>query len=346
MKKFNEFQELREAAIILAGVDEKTCKLSDYIHKIEEAAAIKKEMADYFLNEMEEIKIEFDMMDESEGFDESELNEGELNEKVDLKTSANPLARLFRWQATLRAKAKITAAFKESLAAQATVTANEIKLEVKRDEIGKIAGPESKVKMKEIDAMIDTVKQKKDLIAQKRAEKLDKIKKPGFFGPGGIFGLNNDVIDKHIALMGTQEKLQLAEMKVTQAQKILTDKEMKDLKDSVKQLKAREAKYAQESKNIEQAVQNAVEKQDFTEADQEVKVEAERVKAKIVDIDKDLDELRTKIADETDDEKKKGYDAEYKAIMADKDKAEKELGKLAKKAAKAVLGTSKAEKAD
>jgi hypothetical protein len=344
MKKFNEFQELREAAIILAGVDEKTCKLSDYIHKIEEAAAIKKEMTDYFLNEMEEVKIEFDMMDESEGFNESELNEGELNEKVDLKTSTNPLAKMFRWAATLRAKAKITAAYKASLAGLATITANEIKLEVKKDEIGKVAGPEAKVKMKEIDAMIETIKQKKELVTQKRQEAVDKTLNPGFFGAGGTFGLNKDVLDKHIALMNTQEKLQIAEMKVTQAQKILTDKEMKTLKDSVKQLKAREAKYAQESKNIEQAVANAVEKQDFTEADQEIKVEAERQKEKIKDIDKDLDDLRAKISDEADEEKKKGYEGEYKAMMADRSKAEKDLDKLAKKAAKTVLGSSSKEK--
>jgi hypothetical protein len=144
--------------------------------------------------------------------------------------------------------------------------------------------------------------------------------------------------------MNTQEKLQIAEMKVTQAQKILTDKEMKTLKDSVKQLKAREAKYAQESKNIEQAVANAVEKQDFTEADQEIKVEAERQKEKIKDIDKDLDDLRAKISDEADEEKKKGYEGEYKAMMADRSKAEKDLDKLAKKAAKTVLGSSSKEK--
>jgi hypothetical protein len=145
--------------------------------------------------------------------------------------------------------------------------------------------------------------------------------------------------------MNTKEKLQIAEMRVTQAQKILTDKEMKDLKDSVKQLKAREAKYEQESQNIEQAVKNAVEKQDFTEADQEVKVDAERLKQKIENIDADLDELRSKISNEDDVEKKKSYEGEYTAMMTDREKAEKELGKLAKKAAKAVLGSTKKETA-
>jgi hypothetical protein len=342
MKKFNEFQALRESAAILADVDITTCKFADYTHKLEEAAAIREEMANYFSTELDFVEHDFSV-EEDEEFNESEIFEGVLNEKVDLKTSTNPIARMFRWTATLRAKAKINGVYKKILAAYAGNMGNEIKLEVKRDEIGKISGPESKVKMKEIDNMLDAIKQKKEAIAQEKSNAIDKILNPGFFGAGGMFGLNKDVLDKHIALLNAQEKLQLAEARIAQAQKILTDKEMKDLKDSIKQLKAREAKYAAESKNIEQAVQNAVEKADFTEADQEIKVEADRLKEKIVDIDKDLDALRTKISDEDDKEKKKGFEGEYKAMVEDRTKAEKDLAKLAKKAAKTVLGTTKKE---
>jgi hypothetical protein len=342
MKKFNEFQYIRETAIVLAGVDEKTCTLSDYKHKIDEAMAIKEEMSNFFESEITEVELDFNLIEESE--DIEDLHESEmLNE--DLKTSKNPLARMFRWAATLRAKAKINGVFKQSFQATSQVTTNLIKLEVKRDEIGKVSGPESKVKMKEIDNMMDSVKQKLDMINQKKQEKLEDIKNPGFFGAGGVFGLNQDVLDRYITLMNTKEKLEISEMKVAQAQRILTDKEMKDLKDSIKQLKAREAKYQAESDNIEQAVKNAVEKADFTEADQEIKVEAVRIKDKIENIDNDLDALRDKIAAEDDVDKKKDFSKEYEIMVRDRSKAEKELDGLAKKAAKTVLGSSSKEAA-
>ena len=54
MKKFNEFQYIRETSIVLAGVDEKTCTLSDYKHKIDEAMAIKEEMSNFFESEITE----------------------------------------------------------------------------------------------------------------------------------------------------------------------------------------------------------------------------------------------------------------------------------------------------
>jgi hypothetical protein len=337
MKKFEEFQSLREAAILLAGVDEKTCKLSDYAHKLEEAAEIKKEIQNYMLTEMEEVVLDFSDLDETNESEYDDLLEAELLEKIDLKTSTNPLARLFRWVSTLRAKKKIESVYKASLQAKAASTANEIKLEVKKDEVAKISGPESKVKSKEIDGMLDVIKQKREMIDQKKKDQLDKIQ------AGGLFGINKDVIDKHIALMNAQEKLQLAEMKANAAKTILTDKQMADLKNSIKTLKARDTKYTQELAKVEQRVKDSVDKDKYEGEDKDMAEELDAQREKIQNIDSNIEEVKAKQENAKDDEKKE-LAAKIVDLQRDKKAASRQMDKIEKKAAKSLLGSVSTEK--
>lgn len=344
MKKFNEFVALRESAIELSGVDASTAKLSDYKEYIPVAESLIKEFRAEVLAEM--VEVDIDSIVANENLTEDDLFEGEdtLNEKVDLKTSTNPLARAFRWAATLRAKAKVTGVYNQAINALANITGNEIKLEIKRDEISKASsGPETKVKLKELDAMIEDIKIKKEKIADKKKQALEKVKNPGFFGAGGVFGLNNDVIDAHIASLNIEEKLVLNQLKLEQAKKFLTDKEMKDLKTSVQQLKAREAKYKAESQKIEQAVENAIEKDDFTDADADIKERADKLRGEIEDIEADEADYREKMKSEDDDAKKEDYGKNLEALEKTKQNREKELKGLAKKAQKAVLGSAETE---
>jgi hypothetical protein len=173
---------------------------------------------------------------------------------------------------------------------------------------------------------------------------VDKIRDPGFFRAGGIFGLNDDVLDKHVALKNVEMKLMLNEAKITAAQKVLTPAAMDKLKTEVKQLKAREAKYAAELKSTEDAVKNAIEKDDFTGADADIKNQAEALDQKIAKADEDIEAYRQKMADAVDDE---GGQEDYAKNIAALDKQKKgymkERQSLMKKAKKVVLGSSKSE---
>lgn len=337
--KFNKFVELKKVATILA-------EDGAYKENMSKAQLIKEELENFYVNELEDYTVHLleeeseedtfeDSIDESDDINEASSQEG-------LKSSKNVLARIFRWRATLAAKKRISNAFKKYLAALASIQANEIKLKIKLEEIGRISGPEAKAKKEEISGMLEKVKLGREKIEQEKADKMIKIKDPGILRAGGAFGLNIDVLDRYIGMQNTTMKIKLADMRIQQAQKILTDNEMKNLKDSIKSLNARETKYEQELKNTEQAIQNDIEKEEMSGADASIKKEADQLQKEIDKIDENMAALRERMAD-ADDDVKRNLDKEYKELKADRESKEKKYQGLAKKAKKAILGSASKE---
>ena len=340
--KFDKFVELKESAIILSGNPDAT--LSEYKDHMNEAEIMKAEIK-AFEKELAIIEsIDYsDILNEDVSDDDEYLLEGAINEdekESKLKTSTNPIARLFRWRATLVAKKKIDGVYKKVITAIGQIIANEVKVELKKEEVSKIAGPEAKAKLKELSALEEKAKLQKEQIQVKKKDALDKIRDPGFFSAGSSFGFNGDVLDKHVALKNIEEAIAMNELRLKAAQNVLTDKEMTKIKESVKQLKAREAKYAAEVRQTEDAVKNAIEKNDYTDADNDIKAEKEDLEKKIDDVEVDIQEYRDKMTDETDDEKKEDYARNLAALEKNKKGYARDMEKLAKKAKKVVLGSS------
>lgn len=343
MMKFEQFVELKESAIILSGNPDAT--LSEYKDHMNEAATLKAEIKT-FEEELAIIEsVDFSDILNEDVSDES-LLEGaidEADEASKLKTSKNPIARLFRWRATLVAKKKMDGIYKKVLAAIGQVIANEVKIEIKKEEVSKISGPEAKAKMKELTALEERGKLQKQQIQEKKKTAIEKVKDPGFFSAGSSFGFNDDVLSKHIALKNIEESIATNEMRLKAAQNFLTDDQMTKIKDSVKQLKAREVKYAAEIRQTEDAVKNAIEQNDYTEADNDIKAEKEELERKIDDVEVDIQEYRDKMTDDTDDEKKEDYAKNLAALIKNKKGYERDMTNLAKKAKKVVLGSSEKE---
>lgn len=340
--KFDKFVELKESAVILSGKEANT--LSDYKDHMNEAAAIKAEMKAFEeeLAVIEAIDLSDILNEDDSLFENEELNEAEEGK---LKTSTSPLARVFRWRATLVAKKNMDKVYKKTLMQLAQIVANDVKTELKKDEVSKLSGPESKAKMIELNSLLDKSKLQKERVEINKKEALDKILSPGFFRAGSTFGFNQDVLDKYKALKNNEVDQELNDMKLKSAQKVMTDTEINKLKNSVKQLKARETKYATELKQTEDAVKDAMEKDDFTGADADIKAEVESLNKKIEDAESDINDYRDKMASDDDSDKpsKEEFDKNLKALEKNKKGYEDQIEKLKKKAVKVVLGSSKKE---
>lgn len=338
--KFDKFMELKESAVILSGKEAAT--LSEYKDHINKAADIKAEMKAFEeeLAVVESINVSDILNKDASLFEAEELNEAEESK---LKTSTSPIARMFRWRATIVAQKNMDKVYNKAFKELSQLVGNDVKVELKKDEVSKLSGPESKAKMVELNAMLERSKLQREKIELYKKEAIEKILSPGFFGAGSTFGFNQDVLDKYKALTNNQEQQNLAEFKLKAAQNVLTDTEMEKLKNSVKQLKARETKYATELKQTEDAVKDAMEKDDFSGADSDIKAEKEALDKKIDAVEVDMEDYRNKMADSTDDSKKEDYSKNLAALEKNKKGYQREMDALMKKAKKVVMGSTKKE---
>lgn len=342
--KFTQFSRERKIAITLT--ENPNAKRSEWLPFLEQARSIVKEMS-LFESTLAQDDINWSLFeDESLLEDEDDdLNEAAGDKLESLKTSRNPLARMFRWKSTILAKGKISNVYKKFIMMFAKIMQNDVKVELKKDQVGAGgSGPETKAKMIELNGMLERSKLQQEKVQQELKNAVDKIRDPGFFKAGGIFGLNGDVLDKHVALKNIEMKLLLNEAKIKAAQKVLTPAAMEKLKTEVKQLKAREAKYAAELKSTEDAVKNAIEKDDFTGADADIKVQAEALDQKIAKADEDIEAYREKMATSVDDAGgQEDYAKNITALEKQRKGYMKERQGLMKKAKKVVLGDTKSE---
>ena len=335
--KFEKFVELKESAIILSELENPT--LADYKSYIKLAEEIKEEMmafeSELGLNE----SLDYVYLNEDVVINEDEdLNEG-LKDK--LRNATNPVAKAWRWMDTLSKKFALDKFYKKMAVENQKIATNEIKLEIKKDQMSGISGPEATAKRKELDSMLEKIKLQRDKLAEIKKQYIEDTKDPNaILYP---FGVNTEVIDKYVAIKNAEEKLATTEFKIKSARNVLTDKEMKELKDSVKQLKARETKYAEELKNVEEGVKNSIEKDDYSDADNEIKSEKIALDKKIEEVEADIEEYRNKMADASDDSKKEDYAKNLAALEKNKANYQKDKKKLAIKAKKTVLGSTKAE---
>jgi hypothetical protein len=280
---------------------------------------------------------DYDVYEENESIEEAAG--GEVTGKQGgLRTSKNPIARLFRWGNTGAAKKKLTKFYNKLLQELAKITMSELAIEIKKSEMSGIKGPEAEAKRKEFEAMLEKIKLQKERLAELKKQEVEKILKGGW-----PFGVNTEVLDQHIALLNNQEKLALVEIRLKNAKTLITDEKMKELKDQVKQLKARETKYNEELKAVEDGVKNSMEKDDYSDADNEVKHEKLAIEKKIDDVDTDIAEYREKMKSTDNENEREDYAKNIESLMKNKESYKKEMGELKKKAKKVVLGSAKSE---
>ena len=298
---------------------------------------------DVFMNE-EEFKLaleESELYEAGDASDKSKVG-GEGNEKG-LRGAKNPLAKFFRWLNTKDVKAYFTKLYKKSMTELAKITTAEITIEIKKDEMSGIKGPEASAKRKEFDALLEKIKIQREKAFEIRRQEVEKVTS-GKAWMDYPFGHYTESVQKHLALLNVEEKLALTEFRIAQAKKILTDEKMGELKDQVKQLKARETKYGEELKSVEDAVKSSMEKDDFSDADNEVKAQAEELNKKIEDTDKDIDDYREKMKSTDNEASREDYAKNIESLMKNKESYKKEKEELKKKAKKVVLGSTSAEK--
>jgi hypothetical protein len=238
---------------------------------------------------------------------------------------------------------RISILYKSIYRAHEKLTTNEVKLQIKRDEISKIGGPESKIKVAEIDAMLEKLRLQREMIMQKKNDALEKIKNPGFFRAGAIFGLNQDMLDRLIIMKNTQEKIVVADIKMKSAQKVLTDNEINELKRRIISLKARDTKYTEELKRTEANIIKSMETEEVTGGDVEIKKQLDGVLRKIADVESDIAKTKEEISVEKDEKKKEVLVRSYAKDEKYLKTLDQEKNDIMVKAKEAILGSTSKE---